>query len=60
MKKYIVFDTKHKVYNQGQETVTGFNMRSWGYNRDQAERLTKRQAYALAKTRANTKVIEVV
>jgi hypothetical protein len=57
--KYIVYDTKHKVYNLGQETMTGLNMRSWGYDKSQAEQLTKRRAVKLALSRANCEIQEV-
>lgn len=54
--KYIVYDMRHKVYNYGQETVTGLGMRTWGGDKARAEKLTKRQAEALAKARAACEV----
>lgn len=60
MKKYVVYDTKHKVYNLGQETMTGLGMRSWGYDKSRAEQLTKRQAEKLAQSHANCEVQEAL
>lgn len=54
--KYVVYDIKYKVYNHGQETVTGLGLRSWGYDIKRAEKLTLRQAQKLAATRANCKI----
>lgn len=58
-KRFVVYDTKHKVYNQGRESMTGLNMRMWGYDKAMAERLTKREADAVVKAKPNCEVQEL-
>lgn len=59
-KHYIVYNTRRRVYNYGRETITGLGLRTWGYSRDQAERMSKRDAETLAKQRNFYEVQEVL
>lgn len=58
--KYIIYDTKHKVYDQGITHVAGLKFRHWGYDKDKAQRYTKPMAMKLAKQRKEYQIEEVV